>query len=327
MNFTFNNKGLDRTLWRSLAVSCLLAGSVSLGALGCGGNSTGMTPTTTTMPPGTGPTPTTVPTPYTPAYPPAPPQVQRGTGGILTAPHVIPVFFNGDKMQSQLYTFIQNYITRSISWQVMKEYGIGFGTVAPVTVLQQSLPAAMTDKDVQTFLGARVQDGSLVPDAQSVVVMYFPASVTISNNGEMSCKDFAGYHGDATLPSGTHLAYAVIPRCNQSATQPEPLSSLTFATSHELAEAATDPTIVSYNDLNDPYTLWQLNLGGSEVGDLCQNLADTAVNETGIGIIARVWSNTAMAAYNNPCQPAAPGPAFFSIPMHTQLQTVQLNTA
>jgi hypothetical protein len=179
----------------------------------------------------------------------------------------------------------------------------------------------MTDKDVQTFLLARVQDGSVVPDAQTVVVLYFPSSVVITNNGEVSCQDFAGYHGTALQANGSHLAYAVIPRCAA-----EPLSALTFATSHELAEAATDPNITSYNDLNDPYSLWQLNLGGSEVGDLCQNLADAAVNELGVGIVARVWSNATMAAFGNPCQPQAPGPAFFSFPMHTQLQTVQLNT-
>ena len=294
-------------------------GALALGPAGCGGNSTAQPPSSM-MPPGGMGIPTTMPTPYAPSYPPPPPQVQAGTGGVLTAPRVIPVFFSGDRFQAQLNTFIQAYIPNSASWQLLKEYGVGAGTVAPAVVLTQTLAAAITDDDVQSFITARIQDGSLTVDAQTLVMMYYPATTTITNKGAVSCQDFAGYHGSITLASGGRLAYGVIPRCGA-----EPVSALTFATSHELVEAATDPVLTANNDLNDPYSLWTLNIGGVEIGDLCQNLADPAYAEKNIGVVARVWSNAAMAAFNNPCVPAVPGPAFFSIPVHTQLQTVQLN--
>lgn len=308
-------------------VSCLLTGALiyvfgfcALAGAGCGGNSSTGQPPSTMMPPGSVGNPTTMPTPYTPAYPPAPPQVQAGTGGVLSAPRVIPVFFTGDRFQAQLTSFIAAYVTTSISWQALKEYGVGTGSAAPAVVLTQSPAAAITDDEVQSFITARIQDGSLKVDAQSLVMMYYPATTTITNKGAVSCQDFAGYHGSITLATGGRLAYGVIPRCGL-----EPVSALTFATSHEIAEAATDPVLTSNNDLNDPYSLWTLNIGGVEVGDLCQNLADPAFAERNVGVVARTWSNAAMAAFNNPCVPAVDGPAFFSIPTHTQLQTVQLN--
>lgn len=293
-------------------------GLCALGPLGCGNNSTDQPPSTM-MPPTVG-TPTTMPTPYTPAYPPQAPQVQAGTGGVLSAPRVIPMFFSGDKFQTQLNTFIQAYVTTSASWQLLKEYGVGTGTVTPPVVLTQNLAASITDAEVQSFIAARIQDGTITVDAQSLVTIFYPATTTITNSGSVSCRDFAGYHGSAILANGNRLAYAVIPRCGL-----EPVSALTFAVSHELVEAATDPVLTANNDLADPYSLWTLNFGGVEIGDMCQNLADPAYSEKNVGVVARVWSNAAAAAYNNPCVPAAPGPGFFSIPVHSQLQTVQLN--
>lgn len=303
----------------SIAVSCLLSGALActLGAAGCNNDATAQPPAMM-MP--TDPGPTTLPTPYTPAYPPAAPQVLQGTGGVLPTPRVIPMFFSGDRFQTQLTAFMQAYVAGSASWQVVKEYGVGNGTTAPAVVLTQTPAAALTDMEVQAFLQARVQDNTITVDSQSIAILFYPATVTITNNGSVSCRDFAGYHGVATLPGNARLAYAVIPRCGL-----EPVSALTFAISHELAEAATDPVLTAYNDLGDPYSLWALNYGGVEIGDLCQNLADPAFNERNVGVVARLWSNAAAAAFTNPCLPAAPGPSFFSIPVHTELQTVQLN--
>ena len=138
MKFRLANKGLDYAVRGSLG-SCLLAGALGgvLGAAGCGSGVSaqppGMTPPAADM--GT----TTTPIPYNPPYPPLAPQVQRGSGGPLTAPRVIPLFFSGDKLQNQLISFVQAYITRSISWQVLKEYGIGYGTVDTAKVLNAGI--------------------------------------------------------------------------------------------------------------------------------------------------------------------------------------------
>lgn len=291
----------------------------ALGPAGCGNNSTAQSPDGGTQPDPVVNTPS-MPMPYTPSYPPMAPQVLAGSGAILSAPRVVPVFFSGDKFQTQLATFISAYVTTSASWQVLKEYGVGTGTATAPVVLTQTLAASISDTDVQNFIAARIQDGSLTVDAQTIVTLFYPTTTTITNNGSVSCRDFAGYHGSATLASGGRLAYAVIPRCGL-----EPVSALTFAVSHELVEAATDPQLTAYNDLNDPYSLWTLNYGGVEIGDMCQNLADPAFSEKNVGVLARVWSNVAAAAYGNPCVPAAPGPSFFSIPVHNQLQVIQLN--
>src|SRR4051812_39392501 len=136
-------KGLDCALRGALGRSFLLAGAVTLGLAGCGGN--GMADLTPDLSPPTNTVPTSMlpAMPYSPAYPPRAPQVQRGTDEILTAPHVVPVFFNGDKLQTQLAAFVKSYLTGSAAWQVLQEYGIGAGTVAPATVLTQTLSAAL----------------------------------------------------------------------------------------------------------------------------------------------------------------------------------------
>jgi hypothetical protein len=288
---------------------------------GCGGSSTSTTPMmpVSAPPPVSIGNPTSGPTPYTPTYPPPPPQVAKGTGAVLATPHVIPVFFSGDKLQTTLNSFVQNYVTRSSSWQLLKEYGVGAGTVASAVTLTQSVGSSISDTDVQNFIIARVKDGSLTVDAQSIVVLFYPSGVTITNSGLTSCQNFGGYHGTTTA-NGAPVAYAVIPRCAN-----EPTTQITFAVSHEIAESATDPLITSYKDMVDPYFLWTLNLGGSEIGDMCQNLIDPFVQELGTGVLTRVWSNSAAAAFNNPCVPAPAGPAFFSIAEHTQMQAVQVD--
>lgn len=259
--------------------------------------------------------------PYDPPFPPVAPQVLRGSNVILATPRVIPVFWSGDTLRTELTTFVQSYMTRSSSWQVLKEYGIGFGTVATALVMTQAPAATTSDADIRTLLASLIQAGTLPrPDASTVYLMFFPSGVSITQGSGTSCTDFAGYHSDTTLSDGTHAPYAVIPRCQRST-----LASLTFATSHELAEAATDPQLSSYNDLNDPYALWFIPFNGPEVGDLCENITDAAYTESGVGVVSRLWSNVASAAFQNPCLPAPAGPLFHSIVRLPELRTVLLD--
>lgn len=259
-------------------------------------------------------------TPYDPAFPPPPPQVLRATGEVLASPRVIPVFFTGDSLQTQLNSFITNYVTRSSSWNVLQEYGVGRGTVGSAVVLSGALASQMDEAAVKTLVLGRIQDGSLPkPDANTLYTVYFPSSVTLLSDGGTSCVDFAGYHTFVKQTDGTRAALAVLPRCRQTT-----LALLTYATSHELAEAATDPYLGAWNTLIDPYALWAIPLHGAELGDLCENLSDAAYSESGIGVVTRLFSNAAMAAYKNPCLPAPSGASFFSIARPTELRDVSI---
>ena len=147
------------------------------------------------------------------------------------------------------------------------------------------------------------EEGGLLGDADGVVAQ----RDALLQEGGTSCVDFAGYHTYAKQADGTRVAIAVIPRCRKST-----LALLTYATSHELSEAATDPYLGAWNTLRDPYVLWSVPLHGAELGDLCENLVDAAYSESGVGVVTRLFSNAAMKAYKNPCLPAPSGASFFS---------------
>lgn len=295
--------------------------SVVLSLMACGDNSTSAGGSVPVPDAGTPPAVDMAVPPYSPPFPPVAPQVLKAASTVLASPKVVPVFFPQDALQSTLVTFLQNYQAKSAAWGMLSEYGIGRGTTAAPVTLPTTLPATFAEADVQALLAARIGDGTLPrPDANTIYALYFPSTVSLLQGGSTSCIDFAGYHGTSTLTDGTKTVYAVMPRCQMGL-----LALLTYATSHELAEAATDPHLLGYNSMSDPYFLWTVGHSGAEVSDLCQDLVDAAVNEAGVGVVCRNWSNKAAAQYTNPCLPAAAGPSFFSIPRHPQLNTVLIN--
>lgn len=301
---------------RSVSALGLVLGA-ALAVAGCGG----MAGTGTNPPPG-GSNPDMASPPYMTPFPPPAPQVYAGTNRIIAAPHVVPIFFKNDLLQTSLMSFVQSYMSSSMSWQVLADYGVGRGTVGNAVVLSTTLPATITDTDITNLIVSSVQAGTLpTADASTVYLIYFPNGVTITRGSDSSCREFEGYHNAVTFPDTSKAAYAVIPRCGRTQ-----VALLTIATSHELAESATDPVLQAYSEMIDPYDLWGFNLNGSEVGDLCENLTDAAVTEPGIGIVSRLWSNTAAAAFKNPCLPAPASSDVFAVPILSALRPVQINS-
>jgi hypothetical protein len=94
-------------------------------------------------------------------------------------------------------------------------------------------------------------------------MVYFPVTVTITLDGLTSCQDFGAYHfatHDTSL-SKKNIFYTVEPDCHSS------INSITFAASHEFAEATTDnvPTPGSVPDFPQAWN----DASGFEIGDLC----------------------------------------------------------
>ena len=297
----------------------LLALALSAPACGNSGGSTGgadATPTVGAAPADGGVTPSS----YTTPFPPALPQALAGSAVIMASPSVVPVFFSQDPLQPDLESFLQGFFATP-TWQIVKQYGVVGGAITPSAVLSPPTAATLSDAEVQAFLSAQVKSGALpAPAAATIYLFYFPENITLTLDGQTSCIDLGGYHNTATLADGATVTYAVVPRCPGL-----PLGELTFATSHELAEAATDPLLTAYNQLGAPYGLWMADLQGGEIGDLCQNLYDAVHLEPGVGQVSRLWSNAAAWAQQNPCQPAAASEAFFAVPILTELVPVQIN--
>jgi hypothetical protein len=250
-----------------------------------------------------------------PAFKPSVPQVSTVGGPILTHAKVVPVFFPGDAMQAKITGFLGKYVPSSHWVEMVGEYGVDTATVSAEVVLADAPAKTIDDTEIQTWLAGQL-DGTHVewpvPDADTLYVLFYPQTTSITLSGSASCKAFGGYHGDVALPSAQKVAYAVIPRCSSASINP-----LTETLSHELVEAATDPypnLLPAFAQLDETHMAWMLSSSGGEVGDMCEYdpLAPHAFADLGGAVIQRSWSNLAAKAYHDPCVPQLSGSTYFN---------------
>jgi hypothetical protein len=123
----------------------------------------------------------------------------------------------------------------------------------------------LTDADVQKEIKRQISDGVLpARDTNTLYMIFFPSDISINLDGSLSCQSFGAYHfatNDAKIARRSNIFYAVEPECNSG------FGFLTFAASHEFAEASTDniPTPGSNPDFPQAWN----DSSGFEVGDKC----------------------------------------------------------
>lgn len=243
-------------------------------------------------------------------------------GPKLTAPRVVTVTFPGD--DATLVSTLQGFddaITSTVWWDaVASEYGVGRGTGGGHVVLPSSAASGYTDSvhggdsTVRQLLQGAVSDGTLpAPDAQTLYVVYFPAGTIVRLDGISACAPpgTTGWHdvvsvvpGDASAP--VDVAYAVLPRCGSDP------GAMTQAASHEIVEAATDPSPENAPALQMTDPAWLAF--GSEAADVCIAV-DTDLSTTDSGyLLQRSWSNASARAGHDPCVPRPAGVWFDMAP-------------
>ena len=122
----------------------------------------------------------------------------------------------------------------------------------------------LTNDDVWMEIKYQTKNGLLPPhDVDTLYMIYFPADVTITLDGLQSCIDYGAYHfssNDLEMKK-SNIYFSVEPDCGSG------ISFITFAASHEFAEAVTDniPTPGS----NPAFPQAWNNASGYEVADLC----------------------------------------------------------
>jgi len=123
----------------------------------------------------------------------------------------------------------------------------------------------LQDSDVQAELRRQIRKGVLPPqDYNTLYMVYFPADITIEIDGQASCVVFGAYHfatHDTQRAKPHNIFYSVEPECGSG------FDYLTFAASHEFAEATTDnvPTPL----VNPDYPQAWNDQTGYEIGDKC----------------------------------------------------------
>jgi hypothetical protein len=265
------------------------------------------------------------PNPVDPHYPaahtPLPPVTYNG-GNILDVPKIVTVTFDGDDLRSTAEAF-DDVITTTAWWDaVSPEYCdsrgkcIGHGSSGGHVHVSTPPEAGYDDtagngtSSLKTYIDSQIQSGLFpAPDENTIYVIYFPSTTTITLDGAKSCEVFGGYHNAmTTMPpeagGPVQFAYAIIPRCTVSQ------DDLTVSASHEIIEAATDPFITptadGYYAYGSDTSAWDFAGGGGEVGDRCfdvTGMSDDTYMESGF-LVQRTWSNAAAKASHDPCVPA-----------------------
>jgi hypothetical protein len=247
---------------------------------------------------------------------------------VLKAPKVVTVTFPGDTNAAQLEAFGAT-ATNNSWWDTVRKgfcdpgsttSCLGDGPAGTKVELTTAPAATYTDSSqgggssLQTFIQGLIPGTIPQPDAQTILVFYFPSTTTISLDGAASCSVFGGYHNSMTV-NGTRFFYAVVNECPpMTGSTRTPLQETTFEASHEILEAATDPYQLQsatnvqlgyYLDFNDPASLPWNATGGGEAGDLCVDFLGKEQDGAteGAFTVQRIWSNAAAAAGQDPCVP------------------------
>jgi hypothetical protein len=255
---------------------------------------------------------------FVPAANPPLPQVPYGGGPLLSQVAIVTVTWNGDPLADDLRAF-DLWLPDSGYWRdSLGEYDIHPGARLGVLALDAGSPATLSDVEIQGLLLAAVDGGQLPPPSPELLATVYPptgtlVSFTYAGNLFHGCADFTGYHSFVPLApdggDGGYLVYTVVPRCPAAGFSD--LDATSYASSHETAEAATDP--FSTSGVAPPG--WALPQGpsdpnGGELADLCAGNPRVVEGH----LVVALYSNRAADAGARPCAPSPPGPLFGAVP-------------
>jgi hypothetical protein len=183
---------------------------------------------------------------------------------------------------------------------------IGRGTFARRIQISPAAANAgnrIDDVNVVAELSAQLAAGALPPpstdaagNSSTVYLIYFPAGKTVTLASGVACVTFCAYHGAFTW-RGREVYYAVVPDMSPGSgcdvgcgTEALPFDLATSVTSHELAEAITDPEVGFATGMVAPLAWYDPAQG--EIGDICNALDGTVTGGDGITyVVQKLWSN------------------------------------
>ena len=265
------------------------------------------------------PVPIADPTRYPAVDPPAPALVYAG-GHFLRHPRVVTITWKGDDdtLVSRLEAFGAS-ITRGAWWSTVtaglcasKGDCMGPGGEASSVRLDEPFPGTATLADLATQIGVLVDRGVLPrPADERILLAYLPSGSAPSGITD-ACAPYGtrAVHTTFAWPQGAAIAswpVAFVFRCGDD------IGELTATASHEILEAASDPTLDGFRlertPRARPFTLY-----GVEAVDLCKlvTLDDHRAYVDG-WVVQRAWSNEDAQAGRNPCVPHRVNDAYVAV--------------
>ena len=155
-----------------------------------------------------------------------------------------------------------------------------------VQITPKDQNTTLTDRAIQRELAHQIKIGALPAQGPNVLYMvYFPTNIVIDLKGALSCQSFGAYHSAMSRKeSPTNIFYAVEPDCNSG------FANITYAASHEFAEATTDNIPTPGSNPKFPQA-WNSS-NGYEIGDLCEGSSGMLTDKTRSYTITQVYLNS-----------------------------------
>ncbi len=249
--------------------------------------------------------------PY-PAFRPVMPVLQSAGGPVLSAPRPVAITFPGDADADSLEDFVARVGATDYWARVTSQYGIGAATALPPVRLASPAPATTTVDDIAAWLAASIdaQPPTLPAfDGNTVYVLFYPSTTSITSDGYATCTDFLGGHNQGTLADGRPFPFIIAARCPGASD----LASLTRIASHELVEASTDPypgTAPGYVGIDAAHFAFNVAFL-SEAADLCDDYPPFVPPDLPYSV-QRTWSNASASAWHDPCGPESAHEVYFN---------------
>lgn len=201
-------------------------------------------------------------------------------GPVISRVKVFTIFWGTNiPNRAHINAFYQG-VTNSAHMDWLAEYNTPTQTIGRGTLLGSHVdsdPPAdedLADKQIQKEITRLIQAERVpAPDADTLYMLHFPKSVSITIDGARSCQQFCAYHGSYQW-KGQNVYYGVMPEvaggCGACGGTSDKFQNTTIIASHELIEAITDPGVGLANERNDiSFLAWYDDQHG-EVGDVCE---------------------------------------------------------
>jgi len=244
-------------------------------------------------------------------------------GAIISQPRVQLISFNTDGDAASVQNFLSAWSQSGVWQQMTQEYGIGPLEVAPLLranldwadFVMDGASTGDANSNIESAIIANL-DGDAPPwgmaDSNTVYVLEMPSGVAVAPSPDAASACDAktlAWHGAVTLPiRNITVTYIVLPACG-SVQALSLVDTKTFALSHTLVGAVTDPTGQGFAAIDAAHAAWQVAGQSPEASDLCHQAMYQSGHLVWRGsnvpqALARTWSNVAARSGRAPCVPA-----------------------
>ena len=196
---------------------------------------------------------------------------------------------------------------KAVDGRAGTEQSIGRGTYGGEIMIKPfHTGKRLDDKDIQTELDQQIDANILPkPDADTLFMIYFPPGISITIEGQTSCQAFCAYHEGFVSKKSGSIFYGVMPDLGGACSfgcgsQGNRFDDLTVTSSHELAEAITDPFPTPGDKPAYPQA-WNTSKG-EEIGDLCTTVSTRLSTQGLTYILQQEYDKSTLACAPGPYQ-------------------------